>query len=81
MHGVQHSSSLDNILSGKDSFAAKVQVNGYADNSSMSTPTGSFLCRSSAGTNYNFKAGKSYNIIINATDNNGTTAACDITES
>lgn len=79
--GVQHSSSLDNILSGKDSFAAKVQVNGYADNSSMSTPTGSFLCRSSAGTNYNFKAGKSYNIIINATDNNGTTAACDITES
>lgn len=78
---VKYSASLDKFfINGATSFTASdVIVYGYQTNS-LNNPSGAYSCRSNR--TYTFNAGRSYNIVFNATDNTGNngTAACTISQ-
>lgn len=78
---VKYSASLDRFfINGATSFtASNVIVYGY-QNQSLNNPSGAYSCRSNSS--YTFNAGRSYNIVFNATDNTGNngTAACAISQ-
>jgi len=80
--GVAHSVDLDRLFSdGATSFvASNVLIYGYQNNASLNNQTGVYFCRSDSS--YTFNAGRSYNIVFNATDNTGNngTAACVINQ-
>jgi hypothetical protein len=80
--GVVDSQNLDSLFNtGATSFtASNVLVYGYQNNASLNNPSGTYFCRSNSS--YTFNAGRSYNVIFNATDNTGNngTAACVINQ-
>ena len=78
---VKYSANLDSFfINGATSFtASNVIVYGY-QSQSLNNPSGAYSCRSNR--TYTFNAGRSYNIVFNATDNTGNngTAACAISQ-
>jgi hypothetical protein len=79
---VKYSASLDKFfINGATSFTASdVIVYGYQSNASLNNPSGAYTCR--GNSSYTFNAGRSYNIVFNATDNTGNngTANCAISQ-
>ena len=69
------SSNLDSIFSGGETsfVATQIIINGYSSQGSLNTPTVQYPCP--LGTNYTFQAGKSYNLMVNASSG----GACEIT--